>query len=117
VETRWLVSDNVDDCRLYIKTRAAPGSTVKVSWSIHRQGLLSAGKERDYYEVKIVTGTPLTSLTGLSWETDNPQDLRVRVYSEAQSPFRWFKAEWRLYQKETRKRMVIDEMTVKPLNE
>ncbi len=109
-EARWS-SDNVEDCRLYIKTRAAPGSTVRVNWSIHEQGLLLPGNERDYYEVKIVTGTPLTSIKGISWETDNPFDPRVRISSEAQSPFRWFKAEWRVYSRESRTRKVIDEMS------
>ncbi|MFC2069674.1 esterase/lipase family protein [Chloroflexota bacterium] len=109
-EARWLSSDNVDDCRLYLRTRAAPRSTVQVNWSIHMQGLLLPGSKRDYYEVKIVSGTPLTSIKDISWETDNPLDLRVRVSSEAQSPFRWFKSEWRVYSKETRKRKIIDEM-------
>ncbi|MFC1920501.1 esterase/lipase family protein [Chloroflexota bacterium] len=109
-EARWLSSDNVDDCRIYVKTRAAPRSTVQVNWNIHKQGLLMPGNKRDYYEVKIVSGTPLTSIKGISWETDNPLDLRMRISSEAQSPFRWFKAEWRVYSKEIRKRKIIDEM-------
>ncbi|MFC1901029.1 hypothetical protein ACFLYN_05495, partial [Chloroflexota bacterium] len=109
-EIRWLNSDNTDDCQLYIRTRAAPGSTVQVNWSIHMQGLLLPGNTRDYYEVRIVSGTPLTSIKDISWETDNPLDLRMRISSEAQSPFRWFKAEWRVYSKEIRKRKIIDEM-------
>jgi pimeloyl-ACP methyl ester carboxylesterase len=110
VEARWVNSDNTDDCRLYIKTRAAPRSTVQVNWSIHERGLLSAGSKREYFEVKLVTGTPLTGIKEISWATDNPQDLRVRVLSHAQSPFRWFKAEWRAYKTETRYRKIIDEM-------
>lgn len=109
-EVRWVNSDNTEDCRLYIKSRAAPRSTVQVNWSIHKKGLMLPGDERDYYEVKIVSGTPLTSIKGLSWETDDPLDLRIRISSEAQSPFRWYKAEWRVYSKEIRKRKIIDEM-------
>ncbi len=109
-EARWN-SDNVEDCRLYLRTRAAPRNTVEVNWSIHEQGLLSPQKERDYYEVKIVAGTPLTSIKGITWETYDPLDPRIKISSEAQSPFRWFKAEWRVYSIETRKRKVIDEMS------
>jgi hypothetical protein len=109
-----MASDNVNDCRLYIRTRAAPRSTVRVNWTTLRQGMLAAGNARDYYEVKIITGTPLTSITGIGWATDNPLDLRISMSS--QSPFRWFKAEWRAYHRETCKRMVIDEMSSRPLN-
>ena len=93
-----------------MRTRAAPRSSVEVDWSIYQQGLLPAGIERDHYEVEIVTGTPLTRIEGVSWATDEPLDLRLRVWSEAERPFRWFKAEWRVYSKESRQRKVIDEI-------
>ena len=63
-----------------------------------------------HYEVEIVSGTPLSSITRVSWETDDVRDVRLRIQSEAESPLRWFKAEWRVYLKETRQRRVIDEI-------
>jgi len=109
-EARWLNPDNPEDCRLYLRTRAAPRISVQVDWSIYWQGLLPAGTERDHYEVEIVTGTPLTNIGRVSWVTDDPRDLRLRIWSEAERPFRWFKAEWRVYSKENRQRKVIDEI-------
>jgi len=114
-ESRWLSPDNPEDCRLYLRTRAAPRTSVQVNWSIHRQGLLPLGVKRDHYEVEILTGTPLTSIKRVLWATGDPRDLRVRISSEAERPFRWFKAEWRVYSKESRQRKVVDEIPVKAL--
>jgi hypothetical protein len=116
-ESRWLSSDNAEDCRLYIRTRAAPRSRVQVDWGIYSQGLLPPGTSRDRYEVEIVTGTPLTKITGVSWITDDPRDLRLQISSEAQGPYRWFKAGWRVYSKESRQRKVIDEILGQALSE
>jgi len=110
-EARWLSPDDTEDCQLYLKTRAAPRNSVQVDWAIYRSGLL-AETQRDHYEVEIVTGTPLTTIRYVSWLTGDPRDLRLRISSEAESPFRWFKAEWRVYSKEGRYRQVIDEITV-----
>ena len=109
-ESRWLSPDNPEDCRLYLRTRAAPRNSVQVDWSIYRCGLLPPGIERDHYEVEIVTGTPLTNIRYVSWVAGDLGDLRLRISSEAESPFRWFKAEWRVYSKESRYRKVIDEI-------
>jgi pimeloyl-ACP methyl ester carboxylesterase len=108
-EARWFSPDDTGDCQLYLKTKAAPRSTVKVDWQTYRQGLL-AETERDHYEVEIATGTPLTTVRYVSWLSGDPRDLRLRISSEAERPFRWFKAEWRVYAKESRYRQVIDEM-------
>jgi hypothetical protein len=110
-ESHWLSSDNLEDCRLYLRTRAAPRNYVEVDWSIYRHGLLPVGIERDHYEVEIVTGTPLTNVRYVSWLSGYSRDLRLRISSEAESPFRWFKAEWRVYSKESRYRKVIDEIS------
>jgi len=110
VESRWLHPDDAEDCRLYLRTRAAPRSRIQVNWSVHQQGLLPVGFRRDHYEVEIITGTPLTKITDVSWVTDEPRDVRIRIWSEADRPFRWFKAEWRVYSKESRQRRVIDEI-------
>jgi pimeloyl-ACP methyl ester carboxylesterase len=108
-EARWLVPDDTSDCQLYLKTRAGPRNSVQVDWQIYRRGLL-VETERDHYEVEIATGTPLTTIRYVSWLSGDPRDLRLRISSEAESPFRWFKAEWRVYAKEGRYRQVIDEM-------
>jgi pimeloyl-ACP methyl ester carboxylesterase len=108
-ELRWFDPDNPEDCRIFLRTRVAPGSQAKIDWSTRWQGLLPEGIERDRYEVEIVTGTPLTDIDDVSWATDNPRDLRMMISSEAESPFRWFKAQWRAYSKENRYRKVIDE--------
>lgn len=110
-EARWLVPDDTSDCHLYLKTRAGPRSTVRLDWQTYRMGLL-AETERDHYEAEIATGTPLTTIRYVSWLSGDPRDLRLRISSEAERPFRWFKAEWRVYFKESRYRQVIDELTV-----
>jgi hypothetical protein len=108
----WFSPSDARDCRLYILTRAAPRNRVKVDWEIYRQGLLPEGVERDRYEVEIVTGTPLTSIRHVSWLTDDPRDVRLQVMSQAESPFRWFRAEWRVYATEPRERQIIDELLI-----
>jgi hypothetical protein len=109
-ESRWLSSSDSGDCSLYIRSWAAPRNRVKVDWKVYRQGLLPEGVERDHYEVEIFTGTPLTSIRYVSWLTDDPRDLRLKIMSQAESPFRWFQAEWRVYAKEARERQIIDEL-------
>jgi len=108
-EAHWL-SDSPDDCRLYLKTRAAPRNQVEVNWGIYDCGLLPVGTGRNHYEVEIVTGTPLTNIKRVSWVSNDPRDLRLSIHSEAESPFRWFKAEWRTYSTEIRYRKLIDEI-------
>jgi pimeloyl-ACP methyl ester carboxylesterase len=110
LEARWLDADNPENCLLYIRTKAAPRSTVKVAWSVSLKGGLPPQVERDHYETRIVTGTPFTEVEKISWLTDNPQDLRLQILSHAEGPFRWFKVDWRVYLKESRVRKVIDEL-------
>ena len=109
-ELRWLNTGNHEDCRLYLRTRAAPRNCVQVDWSIYQRGLLPVGSKRDRYEVEIATGMPLSNIRRVSWATDDPRDLRVQIWSEAESPFRWFKAEWRVYFKESCQRKIVDEI-------
>jgi len=116
IKSGWASPDSPEDSRIRIQTRAAPWSTVQVDWRIYQQGLLPQGIQRDHYEVEIVTGTPLADITRVSWETDNPRDLRLRIWSRADSPFRWFKAQWRVYFKENRQRNVIDELPARTLS-
>ena len=110
-ESHWFSPDNPEDCRLYIRTSTAPRSSIRVEWNVYHQGLLPEGVGRDHYEVEIVTGTPLTSIERASWVTNDPRDLRLRILSEAEKPFRWFRAEWRVYFRQIRKQKAIDEIT------
>jgi pimeloyl-ACP methyl ester carboxylesterase len=112
----WFSSDDSGDCRLYIRSWTAPRNTVRVDWKVYRLGLLPEGVERARYEVEIITGTPLTSIDYVSWLTDDPRDLRLRVMSQAESPFRWFEVEWRVYAQEVRERQIIDELFLDPIS-
>jgi len=113
-ELRWLNPDNPEDCRFYLLTRAAPRNYIQVDWKIYRQGLLPEGTKRDHYEIELVAGTPLAEVYKASWETNNPRDLRVQVWSQAERPFRWFEANWRVYYQESRYRKTIDGIPVLP---
>ncbi len=114
-ELRWLEAGNPEDCRLYLRTKAAPRNYIQVDWSIYRKGLLPEGVKRDRYEVKVVAGTPLASIGRVSWASDDLRDLRLEISSQAESPFRWFEAEWRVFQKEVRQRKIIDEIPALPV--
>ncbi len=116
-EIGWVDPDNPEDGRIYIKTRAAPRSTVQVSWSVYQQGLLPEGIERNHYEVEIETGTQVTSISGISWQTGNPRDIRLNILSQAQSPFHWFRVQWRIYYTENREVKLIDSLPLKALSE
>jgi len=113
-EMRWVNPDNPGDCRLYLRTKAAPRGYVEVYWKIYRQGLLPEVTKRDHYEIEVIAGTPLAEVYQASWVTDNPRGLRVQVWSQAERPFRWFEAKWRVYYKESRWREVIDEVPALP---
>ena len=82
----WDNADDPQDGRISLITRAAPRSSVQVDWSVYQQGLLPAGITRDHYEVELDTGSQLTSIPQVAWETDNPQDVRLRIWSQAQTP-------------------------------
>jgi pimeloyl-ACP methyl ester carboxylesterase len=109
-EVRWLNPEDPQDCRLFIRTRAAPLCSVQVDWNIFQKGALPEGFGRDHYEVKIKTGTPLTSVTGVAWATADPQDLRLRIISDATGPFRWFKVSWVVFFEEAIFRDIINEI-------
>jgi pimeloyl-ACP methyl ester carboxylesterase len=113
-EVRWLSPDNPADCRLYLRTSAAPRNSIQVDYNIYVQGLLPEGTKRDHYEIEIVAGTPMAEISQASWLNDNTRDLRVGVSSRAERPFRWFEAKWRVYYQESRTRNVIDEIPAVP---
>jgi pimeloyl-ACP methyl ester carboxylesterase len=108
LETRWFTNDAADG-RLYIHTRAAPRTSVRVDWSVagYRK---EPGIVRDHYEIEISTGTPFTEISQASWLSTEPGDFRLQVRSLAQGPLRWFEAKWRVYSKEFRNQEIIKEM-------
>jgi pimeloyl-ACP methyl ester carboxylesterase len=113
MEAHWLTANNKDDAQLYLRTRAAPLTTVRVDWNINGyQEVL--GKLRDHYEVEITTGTPFTDIEDTTWVSDDPLDFRLQVKSKAEGPLRWFDASWRTYFREYFPRKVIDEMPITP---
>lgn len=112
-EMRWVTVGEPEDCRLYLRVSAAPRTTVEVSWTIYQASLLPTGTKRAYYEVSITDGTPLVAVTQTAWSSRDTRDLRLRIWSEAHSPFRWFNAEWRVFSIEARQKKIIDEI---PLN-
>lgn len=113
-ESRWLEPDNPEDFGLCLLTKAAAQNHIEVDWEIYRKGLLPVGTRRDHYEVEIVAGTPLAGVSGASWATDDPRDLRMQITSWAERPFQRFQAEWRVYHKESRQRKMIDEIPALP---
>ena len=116
-QSNWASVDDFEDGRIYLKTRAAPRSSVQVDWNVYLKGLLPSGITRDHYEVELETGSQFTTIGQVSWETDDQRDVRLRIWSQAESPFRWFKAQWRVYFKESRQRQIIDEFPVQTLSE
>ena len=117
LNTGWASAEDSSDGRLYLKTRAAPRGSIQVDWSVYQQGLLPPGIKRDHYEVEIETGSQLAGIGRVTWETDNPRDIRLRLSSQAQGPFRWFRAQWKVYYKETRERKIIDEFAFRSVQE
>ena len=116
-EIGWVDPDNTRDGRIYIKTRAAPRSTVQVFWSIYQQGLLPEGIERNHYEVEIETGTQSTAVGAVFWETNNPRDIRLHISSQARSPFHWFRVQWRVYYTESREVKIIDSLPLRVVSQ
>jgi hypothetical protein len=109
-EVRWLTPGEPADGLIYLRTGAAPLSTVRVQWTIYQVPLLPVGKKRAYYEVNIRDGTPLVGASRVEWSSRDSRDLRLRIQSEADSPFRWFKAEWRVYYMVSLQRNIIQEI-------
>jgi len=110
IEARWLSPNDPSDCRLYLRTSAAPQTHIEVNWNIYVQGRLPEGQPRDHYEIEITAGTPLAGVDAAYWETDSPLDLRVGVMSHAERPFRWYQANWRVYSQEPRQISIIEEL-------
>lgn len=109
-EAHWLKPDDITDCRLYLKTSAAPRNFVRVDWEVYLQDRLPAESTRERWELEVTRGTPLSEIYQAFWLTADPRDLRVQVLSRAEKPFRWFEANWRVYYKESRAKKVIDDI-------
>jgi pimeloyl-ACP methyl ester carboxylesterase len=112
-EAQWLVPDDTSDYRMRLKSSAAPLLSVKIDWTIYSSGLFPSEKERAFYDVEIIKGTSLAGIRYVSWLNDDPRDPVIWIWSEAQSPFRWFEANWRIYQNEMRQISIIDEIGAK----
>lgn len=116
VESRWLDPTNTADSRLYIHTWTYPRTSVILDWSTFGQQLLPPRSKRNHYEIKVYDGTPLADVPQASWAGNDPRDVRLQVSSQAQGPFRWYHATWKVYTSETRQRKVIDEIPATPPN-
>ena len=112
-QSRWASADNPRDGRISLITQAGPYTSVQIDWKVYQKSILPTGITRDHYEVELETGSQFSSITQATWETNDPQDIRLKIWSQAQSPFRWFRAYWRVYYKESRQRQIIDDL---PLN-
>ena len=110
VQVQWQNSNTIDDSRLYIKTWAAPKNVVSVEWQIYTHDLLPTGVIRDHYEIKINNATPQAGIPQASWYSNDIQDVRLQVDSNAMGPFRWYQAEWKVFVKQPRFREVIKEI-------
>jgi pimeloyl-ACP methyl ester carboxylesterase len=111
-EVHWVVPGEPEDCRLYLRVGAAPRTTVEVEWTIYKALLLPEDEKRAYYEVNITDGTLLVGVTQIDWSSRDTRDLRLRIQSEAQSPFRWFAAEWKVFHLESRTTNIISGLVV-----
>jgi len=110
ISARWYSPDDLSDGRIIIKTRLAPRNTVRLAWKVYQRGMLPAGVVRNHYEVQITTGTPFTNIPDVAWASADTRDIRLRVFSNADSPFRWFQGVWRVYYTEVRFREVVSEL-------
>ncbi len=110
-QASWVNSENESDLRINVWSQAAPLTSIKIDWVIYKSDLFPPKKGRSFYDIEIIEGTPLARIGYASWLRDDPHDPILWIWSEAQSPFRWFRAEWRIYQKEERLMNIIGEIT------
>jgi pimeloyl-ACP methyl ester carboxylesterase len=115
IQSGWVNPDDPFDGRIYLKTRAAPRSSIQIDWGFYQNVLLPTGIDRDHYEVEVESGTQLTAIGDISWETSDLRDVRLRISSQSPGPFRWFKVNWRVYYKQSQQRKVIDEFPLQAL--
>ena len=112
-QARWLNPGAPDDCRISIKTRAAPRSTVTVKWAILQYAKLPVGF-RDHYEIKVTNGSSLVEMPEASWLTAELDDIRLEARSQAEGPFHWLKGEFIVYSQIGLERKIINEISYKP---
>ncbi len=109
-QTYWLNPEDPTDGRLFIKTRAAPGTKVSLQWRVYRYKPLPPEIIRDHYEIKVIDGTSLVGINDASWLSENTTDMRIHVKSQAEGPFHWFKAEFLVFYQQTVTRKLIDDI-------
>ncbi|MFC1988404.1 esterase/lipase family protein [Chloroflexota bacterium] len=110
-QVSWLTLENESDLRINVQSQAAPLTSVNIDWTIYKSGLLPQERDRTFYDIEMTEGTPLAGIRYASWLSESPNNPVFWVWSEAQSPFRWFKVEWSVYQKEKRLINIIGEIT------
>ncbi len=76
-------------------------------------GILPKETPRSFYNVEIIRGTPMASITGAGWWKDDLLNPVIWIMSEAQSPFRWFEAEWSVYTSEYRTINIVDTVPIR----
>jgi pimeloyl-ACP methyl ester carboxylesterase len=105
-EYHWL-DQNASDGRLYITSQAGAKTHVSIAWGITQHELLSGGASRERYEIRVTAGTAQTGVSTAAWEEDDRSDTRIVVKSQTEGPFRWFTAEWKVFQLKQVQRDII----------
>jgi len=111
-EVRWWNSDDPNDSRLYIKTRAAPRTTVRVEWNVLQYVSLPPDVSRDHYEIEVTGGVALAEIRRAFWLSDNVSDPRVQIGSQAEGPFHWFTCNVKVFFQREQQRKLIDGFSV-----
>ncbi len=106
----WANPKDTSDCSIEIGSKAAPKTRVKAKWKIIEYRPLPNGAKRDHYEIKVVEGTPVVGIIAASWISADPGDARIASSSRAEGPFRWFRAEYRVFSQKTVDRNIIDQI-------
>jgi pimeloyl-ACP methyl ester carboxylesterase len=107
-QVNWLNPGDPADYRLSIKTRAGFNSQVQARWKIIQYPSLPPGINHSHYEIRVTGGTTLTDIPHASWSSGAAAETRVQVQSQAKGPFRWFKAEVKVYRQLPVWRKLID---------
>ncbi len=106
----WANPKDPSDCAIEIGSKAAPKTRITVRWKIIEYRPLPDGAKRDHYEIKVVEGTPVVGIIAASWISADSSDVRINASSQAEGPFRWFKAEYRVFSQKPVDRNIIDRL-------
>ncbi|HTY82117.1 MAG TPA: alpha/beta hydrolase [Dehalococcoidales bacterium] len=101
-------SDSATDGRLFIASQAFARTHVKIEWGYTQHQLLPDGVSRERYEIEVTAGTSEAGVSNAAWISEDQRDTRIVVQSQAEGPFRWFDAEWKIFQLKPVQRNIID---------